>query len=215
MTWANYGTYLVFVVLLVLAPGPDTAVILKNSLVGGRRGGVSTAAGIAVGNLIQGTAAALGVGALITRSQPVFDALRIIGAVYLCWLGIQAFRSARRASGTFGLDTADGDPGVDLSGRAFRWWRQGFLSNVTNPKVMALYLSVLPQFLQDGHASTQAALVLAYTVGVLGLAWQLVIVAMIDRARRWIRRPRVRAALDAITGTALVGFGIGLAAESL
>ncbi|GAA5071875.1 LysE family translocator [Nocardia iowensis] len=214
MTWDSYGPYLVFVVLLVLAPGPDTAVILKNSLIGGRRGGVSTSAGIAVGNLVQGTAAALGVGAVITRSQLVFDVVRIVGAVYLCWLGIQAFRSARRGGSALGVDTPDGDAAVGVHGHGFRWWRQGFLSNVTNPKIMALYLSVLPQFLHDGHASTQTALLLAYTVVVLGLAWQLIVVAMVNRARRWLRRRRVRTALEAITGTALVGFGIGLATES-
>ncbi|MGW0252748.1 LysE family translocator [Nocardia goodfellowii] len=214
MTWDSYGTYLVFVVLLVLAPGPDTAVILKNSLIGGPRGGVSTSAGIAVGNLVQGTAAAFGVGAVITRSQLVFDVVRIVGAVYLCWLGIQAFRSARRGGSSLGLDTSDAGATADMQRHGFRWWRQGFLSNVTNPKILALYLSVLPQFLHDGQASTQTALLLAYTVVVLGLAWQLVVVAMVDRARRWIQRRRVRAALEAITGATLLGFGIGLAAES-
>jgi threonine/homoserine/homoserine lactone efflux protein len=72
MTWGIYGTYLIFVVLLVLAPGPDTTVILKNSLVGGRRAGLASLLGIFFGNVVQGTAAALGVGELITRSQPLF-----------------------------------------------------------------------------------------------------------------------------------------------
>lgn len=212
VTWGSYGTYLVFVVLLVLAPGPDTAVLLKNSLVGGKRGGLTTAFGVAAGNSVQATAAALGVGALITRSQPVFDAVRIVGAIYLCWLGIQAFRAARRGGGALDIETAEATEGRTRA-HAWRWFRQGMLSNVTNPKVLALYLSVLPQFLSEGHASTQTALLLAYTVVVLGLAWQLVVVAVVERARRWIRRPRVRVSLEAITGAALIGFGIGLVAE--
>ena len=235
MSWSLYGAYLVFAILLVLAPGPDTMVVLKNSLAGGRTAGLVASLGITTGNLIQGTAVALGVGALIVRSQPVFDALRVVGVAYLCWLGFQALRSAYRSrtGGPGHPDTADhpgnaapavpgGAPGAAgaagaAAGRrrhAFRSWRQGFLSNVTNPKVLAMYLSVLPQFLHRGHGSTAIALLLAYTVSVLGLAWLLALVAVIHRARVWIERRKVRRAMDAVTGTALLGFGVALAAES-
>lgn len=236
MSLSLYGTYLIFVILLVIAPGPDTMVVLKNSLAGGRMAGLVSSLGICAGNLAQGTAVALGVGALIVRSQPVFDGLRVAGVVYLCWLGFQALRSAFRSSRTG--DPADpvstehqGDAapaaregaaaaravrgnGSPVRRHGFRWLRQGFLSNVTNPKVLAMYLSVLPQFLDRGHGSTAVALLLAYTVGVLGLAWLLGLVAAIHRARAWIQRRRVRRAMDAVTGTALIGFGIALAAES-
>ena len=90
MSLSLYATYLVFVILLVIAPGPDTMVVLKNSLAGGRTAGMLACLGVSAGNLVQGTAVALGVGALIVRSQPVFDGLRIAGVVYLCWLGFQA-----------------------------------------------------------------------------------------------------------------------------
>lgn len=236
MSLSLYGTYLIFVVLLVIAPGPDTMVVLKNSLAGGRTAGLVSSLGICAGNLAQGTAVALGVGALIVRSQPVFDGLRVAGVVYLCWLGFQALRSAIR-SGRTG-DPADPVPaehpgdaapaardgasadrpgrghGSPLRRHGVRWLRQGFLSNVTNPKVLAMYLSVLPQFLDRGHGSTAVALLLAYTVGVLGLAWLLGLVAAIHRARAWIQRRNVRRAMDAVTGTALIGFGVALAAES-
>ncbi len=228
MSLGLYGTYLVFVVLLVIAPGPDTMVVLKNSLAGGRRAGMLTCAGVTAGNLVQGTAVALGVGALIVRSQPVFDALRLAGVAYLCWLGFQALRSAYRggSGGPLGELGTGNDPAVaagDGAGaadrrrgarRPLRWIRQGFLSNVTNPKVLAMYLSVLPQFIDRGHGSTAVALVLAYTVGILGLAWQVGLVAAVHRARAWIQRRKVRRALDAVTGTALIGFGVALAVEA-
>lgn len=236
MSLSLYGTYLIFVVLLVIAPGPDTMVVLKNSLAGGRTAGLVSSLGICAGNLAQGTAVALGVGALIVRSQPVFDGLRVAGVVYLCWLGFQALRSAIRSSRTGDpADPArsarpvDGAPaapdgaeaaqarrghGSQLRRHGLRWLRQGFLSNVTNPKVLAMYLSVLPQFLDRGHGSTAVALLLAYTVGVLGLAWLLGLVVAIHRARAWIQRRKVRRAMDAVTGTALIGFGVALAAES-
>jgi threonine/homoserine/homoserine lactone efflux protein len=212
MTWGLYGTYLIFVVLLVLAPGPDTTVILKNSLVGGRRAGLASLLGIFFGNAVQGAAAALGVGELITRSQPLFMTIRYVGAAYLVYLGIQAFRAVRRGKGP-DLE-AESAPVADPSrGRMARWWLQGALSNLTNPKILALYLSVLPQFLARGHADIGTALLLAWTVAVLGALWQLVVVALVHRMRDWIRSRKVRTSLDVATGTALVGFGIALAAD--
>jgi threonine/homoserine/homoserine lactone efflux protein len=209
MTWGLYGAYLVFAVILVLAPGPDTTVILKNSLVGGRRAGMASLLGIFSGNAVQSTAAALGVGELITRSQPVFLTVRYVGAAYLCYLAFQAFQAARRGNGP-DLAATPVPPG---RGKVARWWLQGALSNLTNPKVLAMYLSVLPQFLARGHGGVGAALLLAWTIPVLGLIWQLVVVALVHRMRGWLRSRRVRSSLDAVTGTALVGFGIALAAD--
>ena len=206
MTWNSYGTYLIFVVLVVLAPGPDTLVTLKNALSGGRRGGLLATWGILMGNLAQGTAVALGLGALIVRSQPLFVTLRWAGVVYLCYLGFQALRGAWR--GDYRKLDAMG-----ARSTSFRRFREGFLSNVTNPKVLALYLSVLPQFLEPGKTTTPDALVLAYTVAVLGALWLLVLVVLVHRVRVWLARRSVRRSLDAVTGTALVSFGIALAVE--
>ncbi|HVV08608.1 LysE family translocator [Amycolatopsis sp.] len=207
MSWSSYGTYLVFVVLVVLAPGPDTAVTLKNTLSGGFRGGLMALSGIFVGNIVQGTAVALGLGALIVRSQPVFLTLRWAGVVYLCYLGVQALRSAVRGN----YDALDSH-GAKAS--SFRRWREGFLSNVTNPKVIALFLSVLPLFLVPGQTDTWDALLLAYTVGVLGAVWLLVLLFLAHRVRTWLQRRKVRRTLDGVTGGALIGFGIALAAEA-
>jgi threonine/homoserine/homoserine lactone efflux protein len=207
MTWSAYGTYLIFVVLVVLAPGPDTMVTLRNALAAGVRGGLLTSLGIAMGNLVQGTAVALGLGALIVRSHPVFVTLRWAGVAYLCYLGVQALRGAWRGDYRM-LDEA----GSRRSG--FRCWREGFLSNMTNPKVLALYLSVLPQFLDPVRSTTMDALVLAYTVVVFGSLWLLVLMLLVHRVRGWLRRRGVRRTMDAVTGTALIGFGVALAGES-
>jgi threonine/homoserine/homoserine lactone efflux protein len=209
MHWGLYGAFLVFAVLLVLAPGPDTTVVLKNCMVGGRKAGLATVAGVTVANFVQGTLAALGVGELIVRSQPVFDTIRYVGAAYLCYLGVQAFRAARRGH----PDETDEATGSARRSKHLRWWSQGLLSNLTNPKVLAMYLSVLPQFMARGHAGVGFALLLAYTIPVLSATWQLVIVAFAHRMRAWIRSRRVRSTLDAATGTALIGFGVALAAE--
>ena len=208
MTWSVYGSYLVIVVLIVLAPGPDTMVMLKNSLSGGFRGGLLATLGIVTGNAVQGSAAALGLGVVIAKSQPVFLTLKWVGAAYLVFLGVQAIRGAWR-----------GDyQGVGDVRRArasgFRRFREGFLSNITNPKVLVLFLSVLPQFLEPGRTTTWDALALAYTVAVVGGLWLLVLLFFVHRVRAWLQRRRVRRTLDGVTGTALLGFGAALALES-
>ncbi|WP_037320129.1 LysE family translocator [Amycolatopsis orientalis] len=207
MTWSSYSSYLIIVILIVLAPGPDTMVMLKNSLSGGSRGGFLATAGILVANATQGTAAALGLGVVIARSQPVFVTLKWLGAAYLVFLGFQALRGAWRGDYS----------GVDMvkSQRAsgFRRFREGFLSNITNPKVLVLYLSVLPQFLDPATTSAWHALLLAYTVAVLGFVWLMVLLFFVHRVRTWLERRKVRRALDGVTGTALVGFGATLAFE--
>ncbi|GAB2778722.1 LysE family translocator [Amycolatopsis magusensis] len=206
MTWSVYGSYLAVVVLVVLAPGPDTMVVLKNSLAGGFRGGLVASSGILIGNLLQGSAAALGLGAVIAHSQPLFLTLKWLGVAYLCYLGVQALRGAWKGD----YQAMDGTSGA----RGFRRFREGFLSNITNPKVLILYLSVLPQFLDPAVTTTWDALLLAYTVGVLGFAWLMVLLFFVHRVRVWLRRRRVRRTLDAVTGGALLGFGALLAAEA-
>jgi RhtB (resistance to homoserine/threonine) family protein len=208
VTWSSYGSYLLIVVLIVLAPGPDTMVVLKNALAGGARGGLLASLGIVSGSVIQGTAVALGLGLLITRSQPVFHTLKWLGALYLAYLGFQALRGAWRGQYE-GLD----DPRRGRSG-GFRRFREGFLSNITNPKVLVLFLSVLPQFLNPATTTTWDALLLAYTVAVLGGLWLVVLLLFVHRVRDLLARRRVRRGLDGVAGTALIGFGAAFAAES-
>jgi threonine/homoserine/homoserine lactone efflux protein len=202
MTWSTYGSFLIFAVVLVLVPGPDFVVITKNTLAGGRRRGSWTAVGVAASNAVQGLAAAAGLGALITRAQPVFQAIKWAGIAYLLFLGVQAFRSAVRGRYS--------EQGVEGKGAA--GWRQGFLSNITNPKVLVFYLAVLPQFLGP-HAPLSALLALALSHAVLSLAYLLIVVAGLSRARMVLTRRRVRRALDAATGAALLGFSAKLATE--
>ncbi|GAA5121583.1 LysE family translocator [Haloechinothrix salitolerans] len=203
-SWSEYGSYLVLVVLLVIAPGPDTMVMLKNSLSSGGRGGLASISGIASGNILNGSAAALGLGALVAQSQTLFTVLRWFGVAYLCYLGVQALRAAWR--GEYG-----GDVGAARRSGGFRCFREGFLSNVTNPKVLVMYLSVLPQFIDPAQTSIAEALLLANTVGVLGAIWLLLLLFVVRRARVWLNRRHVRRSMDALTGTALVGFGAALA----
>jgi RhtB (resistance to homoserine/threonine) family protein len=213
----DYWTYLGFAVLLVLAPGPDFAVVTKNCLAYGRQGrrpGLATSFGVVSSLLIQGGAAALGVAAIIVRSATAFTVLKVVGAAYLGYLGVQALRAAlnrRREPGAVAPEQA-GAAAVTVDARVLaRTFRQGFLSNITNPKVLAFYLSLLPQFVDPDRAVVPQVLILALTHAVLALLWLLVVVFVLDRLRRIMQRPRVRRTLEGLTGLALVGFGIRLA----
>jgi threonine/homoserine/homoserine lactone efflux protein len=218
MSWSKYAEFLAFAAVLVLIPGPDFAVVTKNTLVGGRRRGRWTALGVSSSNLVQGTAAAFGVSALIVRIQPLFEAVKWAGVGYLAYLGAQAIRSALRGQ----YQPADEADKADGGGRAkarvkarasgLAGWRQGFISNVTNPKVLVFYLAVLPQFLTPG-ASLGWLLALAWSHAVLGQSYLQLLVTGLHGARRLLMRRKVRRGLDATTGAVLLGFSARLATE--
>ncbi|SEL92556.1 Threonine/homoserine/homoserine lactone efflux protein [Blastococcus sp. DSM 46786] len=206
MDWPAYLSFLGLATLLVLVPGADFAVVVRNALVGGRRRGWWAAVGVTTSNLVQGAAAAAGLAAVIVRVEPLFQAIRWAGIAYLAWLGVQALRSALRG------DYPAVEGGRAAPGTAVRGWRQGFLSNITNPKVLVFYLAVLPQFLGP-DAATAPLVLFAGTHAVVGLVWLVVLVLVLGRARRWLARRRVRRALDTATGLAMLGFSVRLATE--
>ena len=201
---SGYASFVVFATVLVLVPGPDTAVVIRNTLAGGRTRGTWSALGIAASNAVQGTAAAAGLAAVVVRVEPLFQAIRWLGIAYLVFLGLQSLRSAVRG------EYADLAGGTTDEGAALRGFRQGFLSNITNPKVLAFYLAVLPQFLGP-DAAVPVLLAFALTHAVIGVVWSLFLVAVLHRARGVLARRPVRRAMDALTACALLGFGARLA----
>jgi threonine/homoserine/homoserine lactone efflux protein len=156
-------------------------------------------------NLVQGMAAAFGVSALIVRTQPLFDAVKWAGVGYLAYLGAQAIRSALRGQYQ-SVDDADGGG----KSRGLAGWRQGFISNITNPKVLVFYLAVLPQFLTPG-AGLGWLLALAWGHAVLGQSYLQLLVTGLHGARRLLMRRKVRRGLDVTTGAVLLGFSAKLA----
>jgi threonine/homoserine/homoserine lactone efflux protein len=206
MSWSSYGGYLAFAAVLVVVPGPDFAVVTKNTLVAGRRRGRWTALGVGASNAVQGTAAAFGLGALIIRVQPLFEAIKWAGVAYLAFLGVQALRSALRGR-YVPLGTAD-----NASGVRFQGWRQGFLSNITNPKVLVFYLAVMPQFLSRG-SGIGWIFAFAWSHALLSLGYLMLLTTGLHGARRALDRRTVRRALDATTGAVLLGFSVRLATE--
>jgi threonine/homoserine/homoserine lactone efflux protein len=190
--------------LVIVTPGQDTALTIRSTLAGGRRGGVFTAVGVSAGQATWTLATALGVGALLVASEPAFRALKLAGSAYLVLLGLQALRSALRADARPALGRA-GAPA--LTGR--RAFRQGLLSNLGNPKMLAFFTSLLPQF----AASVAGLLALGLVFCSLTLVWLTAYAFAVARAGELVRRSAVRRALEAVTGTVLIGLGLRLATE--
>lgn len=194
--------------VVILLPGPDTAVVTKNILLSGRRAGLGTSIGVCTGLSVWTLAAALGVASVLRASEAAFTALKLVGAAYLVWLGVQAFRAARHAAEPPAAD--EQRTTVDTSRRGFR---QGLLSNLANPKIAVFFTSLLPQFVDPGRSVLLPFLLLGLIFVLMTFAWLCTYSLLAARAAAGLQRPRVKAALDRITGTILIAVGIRLALE--
>jgi RhtB (resistance to homoserine/threonine) family protein len=192
--------------LLTISPGADTFLVVRNALRGGRRDGILTAAGIAGGLYFHAILSAVGVSAVLAHSAAAFLALKIAGAAYLAWLGIQSLRAALAA-----VPGRAQDQVAQARMPAARCFREGLLTNLLNPKVIVFYLALLPQFIGPGDAVLAKSLLLAAIHCVEGLLWLGFVAWAVDRSRRIFLRPALRRALDAICGTVLVALGLRLA----
>jgi threonine/homoserine/homoserine lactone efflux protein len=195
--------FVVVSAVVVVTPGVDMALVTKNALLYGRRSAQATAVGINLGILVWTIAAALGLAALIAASAAAFAAVKLAGAAYLIYLGVQAIRGSRSIA-----EEGSGDaPG---SGSAFR---QGLASNLLNPKIAVFFTSLLPQFVDAGRAGPRELLLLGALFNLMGLVWLLSYAALAARGRDLFRRPRVKRAIDRVTGVTLIGLGVRLAFE--
>jgi threonine/homoserine/homoserine lactone efflux protein len=203
-------TFAIAALVLIMLPGPDQVLITCNALVGGRHGGLLTMLGGVLGLTVHASAAALGLSALLLASATAFTVLKIAGAAYLLWLGAQMLRSASRSQ-----RSPVADEPVAVPRRWSAYLRQGFLSNALNPKVALFFVTLLPQFLSanTGSPRTEALLLSAIFAG-LYLAWFGLYVAAVDQLGRWLRRPRVKARIEQITGLLLVTVAVRLATTS-
>jgi threonine/homoserine/homoserine lactone efflux protein len=193
-------------VVVVVTPGPDTALTLRNALVGGRRAGVLTAAGVVGGQVVWTLASSAGLAALLVASRPAFTALRYAGAAYLVYLGLRSLLAAVRGAGA----PPDRGPGRPPTAAAFR---QGIVSNLANPKSAVFFTSLLPQFVPAGSASFPALLALGLLYCSITLAWLSAYAVAVARVGAALRRPLVRRAIEAVTGVVPTALGLRLAAE--
>ena len=208
MTPAVFLGFVVVAAIGVMTPGLDTMLTLRHSILRGRRSGLATAAGIGLGCVVWGTASIVGLTALLTASQLAYDVVRLLGAAYLLWLGSSALWKSLRRNRKPGHEEV---PAVTAG--AWSALRAGMVTNLLNPKVGVFYISLLPQFLPTGTDAFTWGAVLMLVHVTLGLIWLTGLVWLAGRARAFLQRDRVRAWMDRVTATVLVGLGLKLVAE--
>jgi threonine/homoserine/homoserine lactone efflux protein len=205
--------FLGVITLLTVSPGADMAMVSRSVFLGGRRAAFATTLGIAAGCLVWAIASAAGVAAVLAASETAYDALRLVGAAYLVWLGVQSLWAAARGYGgqtPFGGRTlTSGRPAGSLR----QPFRQGLLTNLFNPKIALFYTTFLPQFIGPGDPVLPLSIAMASVHIALGIVWLSAYAWLLDRAVGAFRRSGLRRALDAVTGTVLVALGIRVAAD--
>ena len=194
------------VVAIVLSPGPDTMLILRYALTSGHKAGFAAVAGVQLGLILHTVLAVVGLSVIIASSPILFRGIAIAGAAYLAWLGIQSFRENNSV-------TLDGDR---RPVSALKACRDAILTNVLNPKVILLFLALLPNFVVVGRDDVAAQLItLSAALIAINVAWQAPLAWAAQRIRRWLLRPTVQRFISRISGCVLMGFAVLMLYEHL
>jgi RhtB (resistance to homoserine/threonine) family protein len=189
--------------VVTLTPGADTMLVVRSALVRGRRAGLLTVLGIGTGLFVHATLSALGLSVILLRSARAFEVVKLAGALYLAWLGVQAIRAAARGA-------TGGERPVEPAG-ARRAFAEGLLTNVLNPKVAVFYLAFLPQFIGPEDPVLAKSILLASIHFAEGLLWLSLVTLFVARLRPVLTRPGVQRGLESVTGLVFIAFGVKLA----
>jgi threonine/homoserine/homoserine lactone efflux protein len=203
---SRFAAWLAVAVVLIVTPGPDTALIIRNTLRAGARSASLSAVGVAVGSAAWAAASVVGVAALLESSDFAFTAFKLAGAVYLVYIGL------RSIAGTFGAPrTSAPEAAPRTSTTKKSAFIQGMLNNLLNPKAGAIFATVMPQFIEPGDSVTRIVLMVVCYDAIV-IAWLCTYALVVSRARRSIGAG-VRKGLDRATGTVMIGLGVRLALE--
>ncbi|RFU38171.1 LysE family translocator [Actinomadura logoneensis] len=210
--------FLIVVAVLTVTPGPDMALVLRNGVRGGPSVAWWTGLGCCLGIAVHALAAVAGLSALLAASAAAFAVVRLAGAAYLVYLGVSAlWHTRRRASRPAPAEPAEpavpvaSSPGAAVSRAAA--FRQGLLSNLLNPKIVLIFLTLLPQFVADGEPRLATTAVLAGVFLATAVLWWRLFSLLVGALGRVLSRERVRRVFDRVTGTVLVGLGLRMAVE--
>jgi len=203
------ATFATVSALLTLTPGPDNLLVLRNGL-HGRRPAMATGVGVAIASIAWGIAAAFGLAALLQRSQTLFEAVRIAGALYLCYLGVRSLIAAARkqpkseAGGTHRAPPARG---------SWQALRSGLVTDLMNPKTGLLYVALVPQLIPHTFSIFEGMLLFSWVDAVVAGGFLIIIGWFAAAAVQWLRRPRVRRITEGAAGVSLIGIGVRTALE--
>ncbi|QTL52313.1 MULTISPECIES: LysE family translocator [Priestia] len=201
----NFYLFVITCIFLVILPGPDTAIMTKNTLTVGRQGGFKTMLGICCALSIHTLTAILGLSAIIAKSVLLFSIFKYIGAVYLIYLGIKSLWTLRNKEKA---ETTTENKYKNKSS-----FKQGFLTNLLNPKIAVFFLTFLPQFVNPESHTFMPFLILGITYIVLTVVWYLFYIYLLNQISAFMKKPKTQKVIEGITGTILIVFGIKLALE--
>ncbi len=204
----SYWTYLIPIILLTLTPGVDTVLIIRNSARGGWRDGAFSSLGICSGLFVHAIVSAVGISVILLQSTWAFGLLKLTGAGYLIWLGAVSLKHACCRADWI---TDKFQPARQVHVLSIRRsFREGFLSNVLNPKAIVFYMAFLPQFIDPHRSALQQSMFLAGIHFSVAMVWQCLLASLVDRARQVIAKPAIRRSLDGLTGAVMLFFGVCL-----
>lgn len=204
---SHYYLFIMMAMLLIILPGPDTALVTQNTLTHSKKGGFQTALGVFSGILVHTLAAVLGISAIIVKSAVLFSVFKYAGAVYLIYLGCMSLWSTKQ-KGTQREESEMSSRYKNKSG-----FKQGFLTNLLNPKVAVFFLTFLPQFIDGGTNTFVQLLVMGITYAILTFIWFLIYIYLVHRISAWLKKPSTQQFIQGISGLVLIGFGIKLVLE--
>jgi threonine/homoserine/homoserine lactone efflux protein len=206
----SYITCLIAITLLTITPGVDTLLVIRNTARGGWRDGALSSLGICSGLFVHGTVSAAGISVILLSTAWLYGGLKLAGAGYLVWLGISNWRSAKQRQQALMVDQL---PGEARSFCLIRSLREGFLSNVLNPKTAIFYMAFLPQFIDPARSALLQSLALAGLHFLIAMLWQCLLALLVDRAKGWLQHPALNRFFSGVTGTVMVVLGLKLATE--
>jgi threonine/homoserine/homoserine lactone efflux protein len=201
--------------LITLSPGADFALVVRRAVASPFGEAVATSTGICTGLLVWASLSAVGVAALLAASASAYEVLKLVGAAYLIVLGALSLREARRAVREAARSPAAPPPAeVPLTRRGRPTaFVQGLLNNLLNPKIAVFYTAVLPQFVSPEDPVLAVSLLFAALHAAMGMAWLVLCAWFAGRSAARLERPRVRAVLESVTGSVLIGIGLRVALE--
>ena len=203
-------TYLIAITLLTITPGVDTMLIIRNTARGGWRDGAVSSLGICSGLFLHATVSAVGISVILLQAAWAFSALKLAGAGYLVWLGVSSWRKVLNQEG-FEIVNGGSTAEKFLIRRSLR---EGFLSNILNPKTAIFYMAFLPQFINPAQSALLQSLFLAGLHFIIAMIWQCLLALMVKQLKIWLQRPKVSQIFDGVTGTVMIALGLRVAVES-
>ena len=203
---AVLAAFMVAAAALIVSPGPDTILILRYTLTSGQRVGLATVLGVQLGLAAHTLAAALGLSVIIASVPAAFKGIAAVGALYLAWLGIQSFRA-----GGLKLGLSESGPSIG----AHKAWRDAMFTNILNPKVILMFLALMPNFVDLDRRAGPQLMVLGGALIAVNAVWQTGLALAAGRARNWLGSAAVQRVISRATGAILLFFAAAMLATNL